>query len=164
VTRAALKSLPPSSQNCWISRENAAAHAVPSKGLRRRPDDGNLRKLSMAVDRLTLVESTVHEHSLTLTVLRESSARVEQRLDGVDQRLGAVGQRLDRIEQRLDRVEQRLDRVEQQIEVRFHGIEGRFDRLEDRLFRTLVWVVGVQVTVVLVVVGSVVSIALTAPR
>ena len=156
----------------------------------------------MAADRLTLVESTVHEHSLTLAALRESSARVEQRLeastsgstafegldqrfagvdqrfDRLDQRIGGVEQRLDRVEQRLDRVEQRVDRLEQRMEagferidarfervdVRFERLEGRFDRLEDTFGRALVGIVGVQVTVMLVVVGSVVSIALTAPR
>jgi hypothetical protein len=91
-------------------------------------------------ERLFALEAIVNEHSQLLTDLRESSVRLEQRVNGIEQRL-------DRIDQRLDRMDQRFDRI-----------DARFDRLEDRLARQFMWIVGMQVTTVLAFVGSVVTL------
>jgi hypothetical protein len=68
--------------------------------------------------------------------LRESSARFEQRV-------GAIDQRLDRMDRRFDR------------------IDDRFDRLEDRLAKQFGWISGMQVTVLLAFVASVVTLVVT---
>jgi hypothetical protein len=48
---------------------------------------------------------------------------------------------------RLDRMDQRFDRIDE-----------RFDRLEDRLAKQFGWIIGMQVTVLLAFVGSVVTL------
>ena len=98
-------------------------------------------------ERLFAVEAIVNEHSQTVAGLRESSARLEQRVGAIDQRLERIDQRLDRMDQRLDRIDQRFDRVDE-----------RFDRLEDRLAKQFGWIIGMQVTVLLAFVGSVVTL------
>ncbi len=58
----------------------------------------------------------------------------------------AIRDALKGIDQRIDRVEQRIDRVEQRI-----------DGLDDKMSRQFLWLVGIQITTLIAVVGAVLS-------
>ena len=54
----------------------------------------------------------------------------------------------------LERVESRIDRLDQKLEQRIDRLDGRIDRLEDRVARQFVWLVGIQVTTLVAIVGA----------
>ena len=68
--------------------------------------------------------------------LREEMLRAFDRIDG----------RFDRIDGRLDRIDARLDRLEGRTDSRFLALEQKVDR-------HFVWIVGIQLTTMLTVIG-----------
>ena len=55
--------------------------------------------------------------------------------------------------------------MEHRMDVRFDRLDDRFARLEDKVSRTFNWLVGLQVTILLAVIGSLLSIvAMLVPR
>lgn len=92
--------------------------------------------MTLRAERVAALEAMVNEHSHAVATVRGSMLQLEQRID-----------------QRMDRIDVRLDRV-----------EGRLDRLDDKVSRQFVWLVSLQVTILLAMVGSLVSVAvLVAP-
>lgn len=76
-------------------------------------------------ERLASVEGRVHEQSQMFALIRDSLARLEQRVDG----------RFDAVDRRFEAVDRRLDAID----------------------RHFVWMVGIQVTSVLTLMGVVLS-------
>ena len=55
--------------------------------------------------------------------------------------------------------------MEHRMDVRFDRLDDRFQGLEDKMARTFTWLVGLQVTLPLAVIGSLLSIvAILVPR
>ena len=55
--------------------------------------------------------------------------------------------------------------MEQRMDVRFDRLDDKFTRLEEKVSRVFLWVVGIQITVLLAVIGSLLSlVAILAPR
>ena len=52
-----------------------------------------------------------------------------------------------------------LTAVEQRLDRRFETIDRRFDALDDKLSRQFRWLVGLQVTILLAVVGALLAVA-----
>jgi len=90
-------------------------------------------------ERVAYIEGQMAEQSHAFLAMRES--------------LKEIGQRIDRVEQRIDRVEQRIDRIEQRID----RIEHRIDALDEKMSRQFLWLVGIQVTTLVAVVGAMLS-------
>ena len=62
---------------------------------------------------------------------------------------------LIRIENRMD---QRMDGMQ-------HRMDARFDRLDDKMSRLFTWTVGIQISVLVAVIGSLIGlVAILAPR
>jgi hypothetical protein len=58
-----------------------------------------------------------------------------------------------------------LLRMEQRIDARFDRIDDRFDRVDDRISRLFAWSVGIQISVLVAVIGSLIGlVAILAPR
>ena len=58
-----------------------------------------------------------------------------------------------------------LTHLEQRLDARMDRLEDKFSRLDDKVSRQFVWMVGIQITVLLTLVGSIVSVVtLLAPR
>jgi hypothetical protein len=86
--------------------------------------------MAMHDERFAVLETTVNQHSLTFTDLKDSMLHMEHRMD-----------------------------------TRFDRLDDRFARLDDKVSRTFNWLVGLQVTILLAVIGSLFSIvAILAPR
>src|SRR5262245_8003722 len=92
-------------------------------------------------ERVAYLEGQVSEHTQTLIDIRDSIRQLEHRLDG----------RLDTIDRRIDGVEDKLGR-------RIEGLEDKLGRrmesLEDKLGRQFAWLVGIQVTTLVAIVGA----------
>jgi hypothetical protein len=58
-----------------------------------------------------------------------------------------------------------LLRMEQRIDDQFARVDDRFTRLDDTISRLFTWTVGIQITVLLAVIGSLLGlVAILAPR
>ena len=92
-------------------------------------------------ERVAYLEGQVSEHTQTLIEIRDSIRQLERRFDA----------RLDTIDRRVDGLDEKLDR-------RIDGLEDklgrRIDGLEDRLARQFSWLVGIQVTTLVAIVGA----------
>ena len=99
----------------------------------------------MALDeRVAALEGRMTEQSQTLEFFRDAIGRIEQRFIAVDQRFTAL--------------EQRMDARFAQIDARFVQVDARFDRLEDKMSRQFLWIVGIQVTTLIAIVGSLIGV------
>ena len=99
----------------------------------------------MALDeRVAALEGRMTEQSQTLEFFRDGIGRIEQRFVAVDQRFTAL--------------EQRMDARFAQIDARFVQVDVRFDRLEDKMSRHFLWIVGIQVTTLIAIVGSLIGV------
>ncbi|MBI2186981.1 MAG: hypothetical protein HYU37_07625 [Acidobacteria bacterium] len=90
-------------------------------------------------ERVAYLEGQMAEQAHTFVAIRDVLKAIDQRIDGVNQRI-------DRVEQRIDRVEQRIDRLEQRMDARFDAVDRRF-----------LWIIGIQITTLVAVVGAVLS-------
>lgn len=77
-------------------------------------------------ERVAYLEGRLEDHTSTVISLRDD---MRDRFDGVDERFERVDERFDRIDRRLD-------------------------RLDDRLSRHFTWLVGIQVAVLIAVLGA----------
>ena len=144
-------------------------------------------------ERLAVLERTVNEHSVNVGALRESVDRLDQRMlllnqrmdglehrmdgldrhmdglehrmDGLEHRMDLLGLRMDHLDQRMGRLESSMARVEQRLDRLPEWMTAGFQGLDRKMSQQFAWILGVQVTVLLAFVGSVVSIiVLLAPQ
>jgi tetrahydromethanopterin S-methyltransferase subunit B len=80
--------------------------------------------------RVAYLEGKVEEHSYAWQDLRERIGHLEQ----------TVNERLFSLEQRIDK--------------RFEAIDRRFEAMEQRFSKYFLWIIGIQVSVLLAVVAS----------
>ena len=71
--------------------------------------------------------------------LQERVAYLEGKVEDIRDLLTELNRRVDRIEQRIDRVEHRID------------------GLDEKMSRQFLWLVGIQITTLIAVVGAVLS-------
>ena len=81
-------------------------------------------------ERVAYLEGQVSEHSHTLIEIRDSIRHLEQRLDA------------------------RFDQIERRLETRFDVNDRRFEGLDDKVARHFTWLVGIQVTTLVAIVGA----------
>jgi uncharacterized coiled-coil protein SlyX len=101
-------------------------------------------------ERVAYLEGQMAEQSHTFLAIRDTLKDIDQRIDRVDQRI-------DRVEQRIDRLEQRMDARFDAIDRRFEAIGHRFAGIDDKMSRQFLWIVGIQITTLVAVVGAVLS-------
>ena len=88
-------------------------------------------------ERVAFLEGKVEEHSRTLDGVREAVVQLEQRMD---RRFEGVDRRFEALERRLDGLDQKLDQ--------------RTDALDQKISRQFVWLVGVQLTTLVALIGA----------
>ena len=81
-------------------------------------------------DRVAYLEGQVAEHSHTLVEIRGSIRTLERRVDA------------------------RFDQFERRFETWFDVNDRRFEKLDDKVTRHFTWLVGIQVTTLIAVVGA----------
>ena len=104
--------------------------------------------MSTIDERVAYLEGKVDEHSNGFGELRESVRQVDQKLDrlfaSLNDRIVGVDQKLDRL---IASVNDRIDGVDQSLSL-------KIDRLDDKMSRQFLWILGVQVAVLIAVVGA----------
>ena len=81
-------------------------------------------------ERVAYLEGQVSEHSHTLVEIRDSIRELERRFDA------------------------RFDQLERRFETRFDVNDRRFEGLDDRVARHFTWLVGLQVTTLVAILGA----------
>jgi len=81
-----------------------------------------------------------------MTTLDDRVAFLEGQMAEQTHAFVAIRETMAGFERRFDRLDQRVDRLEQRI-----------DRLDDKMSRQFLWIVGIQITTLVAVVGAVLS-------
>ncbi len=117
-------------------------------------------------ERVAYLEGKVEEQSRGYRELREDVQQLAARVDAMDQRLSA---RMDALDQKVERFREelsgrmeamdqrlsaRIDALDQKVERFREELSGRIDALDQKVERFRMWTVGIQVAVLLAVVGA----------
>ena len=96
--------------------------------------------MSTLEERVAFIEGQVSEQSHAMVEVREAVRMLEHRVDG---RFEAMDWRFEAIDRRFEAVDRRFDTVDRRI-----------DALDEKLSRYFVWLVGLQVTTLVAIVGA----------
>jgi chromosome segregation ATPase len=108
----------------------------------------------------------VEEHSQGYADIREAIQRLTERVTFLDQKVDRfrdeLSGRIDALDQRLsgriDALDQKMDRFREELSGRIEALDqrlsGRIDALDQKVSRQFLWLIGVQVTVLLAVIGA----------
>ena len=88
-------------------------------------------------ERVAYLEGQVSEHSHTLIEIRDSIRELERRFDA-----------------RFGQVDNRFDQLERRFETRFDVFDRRLEGLDEKIARHFTWLVGIQVTTLVAIVGA----------
>ncbi len=106
-------------------------------------------------ERLAYLEGRVEEHGRGMAGLGDAVTQFTHRMDGLDLKIGRFREELVG---RIDAVDLKIDRFREELAGRIDAAEqklaGRIDGLDQKLSRHFLWLVGMQVTVLLAVVGA----------
>lgn len=113
-------------------------------------------------ERVAYLEGKVEEHSRGFGELREAIARLDEKVDRFRQelaaRIDALDQKVDRFRQelaaRIDALDQKVDRFRDELASRIDALAARIDALDQKVSRQFVWSVGIQIAVLLAIVGA----------
>ena len=84
-------------------------------------------------ERLAYLEGRIEEHTHAMNGFRDGVRQINHRMDGLSGRIDGLSARVDALDRKLD---------------------ARFDNLDQKVSRTFLWVVGVQMTILLAVIGA----------
>ena len=84
-----------------------------------------------------------------LMVVEHKVAENARRIDGLREAIVELGERMDR---RFEGMEQRFDR-------RFEAIDRRFEQVEQNLSTHFRWIVGIQMTTLIAMIGAIAALA-----
>ena len=95
------------------------------------------------------------EHSHTLVEIRDSIRQLERRVDArLDQLEGRFSQLEGRFAQLEGRSDSRFDQLERRFDARFDVYDRRLEGLDEKVSRHFTWLVGIQVTALIAMVGA----------
>ena len=92
-----------------------------------------------------------------MATLDERVAYIEGQMAEQSHAFVAVRDSLTGLERRVDRLEQRVDARFDAMERRFDGVERHINGLDDKMSRQFLWMVGIQITTLVAIVGALVS-------
>ena len=106
-------------------------------------------------ERVAYLEGRLEEHASTVIALRGDVKAVHADLRAFREEFrqdftataGRIATRIDGVEKRIDG---RIDGVERRID----GVDRRLERLDDKMSRHFSWLVGIQVAVLIAVLGA----------
>ena len=109
-------------------------------------------------ERVAYLEGMLGEHTRGLTELRDMLIHLDSRVSRLDQkldrRIDALDQKVDR---RVDGVDRKLDALDRKVDHFREELSGRIAGLDQRMSRQFLWLLGVQVAVLLAVIGALVG-------
>jgi tetrahydromethanopterin S-methyltransferase subunit G len=84
-------------------------------------------------------------------------ARVEERVAHLEGQMNELSQGLSGVMGAIRHLEQRIDARFGSVEARFDTLDRRVDSLDSKVSRQFVWLVGIVVTVLVAMVGAMLS-------
>jgi chromosome segregation ATPase len=117
-------------------------------------------------ERVAYLEGKVEEHSQGYADIRDAIRQVAERVTFLDQKVDRfrdeLSGRIDALDQKVDRFRDelsgRIDALDQRLSGRIDALDqrlsGRIDALDQKVSRQFIWLVGIQITVLLAVVGA----------
>jgi chromosome segregation ATPase len=113
-------------------------------------------------ERVVYLEGKVEEHSRGYADIRERLTFLDQKVDRFREELAA---RIDALDQKVDRFREelaaRIDALDQRLSGRIDALDqrlsGRIDALDQKVSRQFIWLVGIQITVLVAVVGALIA-------
>ena len=113
-------------------------------------------------ERVADLEGCVSDHVQAQNEQRKMIQQLSQRVDHLDQKVDRFREELAaRITNLEESVNERINGLEQSVNERFSAVEDRIqavsdriDALDEKVSRQFVWLVGIQVTVLVAVVGA----------
>ena len=134
-------------------------------------------------ERVAYLEGQVSEHSQTLIEIRDSIRHLEHRFDArfeqMDRRFEQVDRRFEQMDRHFEQIEgrfvqiegrfvqmegrfvqiegrsdSRFDQLERRFETRFDVYDRRLEGLDEKVSRHFTWLVGIQVTTLVAIVGA----------
>ena len=117
-------------------------------------------------ERVAYLEGKVEEHSRGLGEIRESVMHMDAKLDTIRVELAAriadLDQKVDRFREELSgriaeldgRMNSRMDALDQKVDRFRDELVGRIDVLDQRMSRQFIWLVGMQMAVLMAVIGA----------
>lgn len=82
-------------------------------------------------------------------------------MPSLEERVSHVEGQVNELSLRLSGVEAAIRHLEQRTDARFDAVDRRFEALDAKMSRQFVWLVGIMVTVLVAVVGAVLSASAT---
>jgi chromosome segregation ATPase len=112
-------------------------------------------------ERVAYLEGKVEEQSRGYGEIREAIQHLGERITSLDQKLDRfreeLSSRIDALDQRLsgriDALGGRVDALDQKVDRFRDELSGRIDALDQKVSRHFVWMVGIQITILVTVVG-----------
>lgn len=111
--------------------------------------------------RIAVFETRLDGHDHMLTDVREAIGSLGNRMDGrfisIDRRFDAMDRRFEAIDRRFEAIDRRFEAIDRRfdaVDLRFVGLDQRFDALDSKVSRQFVWLVGIQVTSLIAIVGA----------
>ena len=112
-------------------------------------------------ERVAYLEGKVEEQSRGYGEIREAIQRLGERITSLDQKLDRfreeLSSRIDALDQRLsgriDALGGRVDALDQKVDRFRDELSGRINALDQKVSRQFVWMVGIQITILVTVVG-----------
>lgn len=109
-------------------------------------------------ERVARLEGQVMEQTnmmnAVLDSVRDFGSRMDQRFLAMDQRFVAIDQRFVTIDQRFAAIDLRFQALEARMDTRFLQVDDRFSQLDAKISRQFVWLVGLIVTILIAIVGT----------
>jgi predicted RNase H-like nuclease (RuvC/YqgF family) len=113
--------------------------------------------VSTLEERVAYLEGQVSELSQGFVEIRDAVRHLEYRMDGrfeaVDQRFESIDRRFEMIDRRFEAIDRRFEGVDR----RFEGLERRLDGMDSKMSQQFLWLVGIQVTTLVAIVGALLS-------
>ncbi len=114
--------------------------------------------MSTIEERVAFIEGKVEEYSRGFGELRDLIIHLNSWVDALDQKLDRFREELAtsidtlkaRLTSRIDTTNARIDNLEARL-------SGRLDSLDEKFSRFFLWTIGIQITVLLAVIGVLLS-------
>ena len=97
-----------------------------------------------------------------LTITEHKVAENARGIDGLREAIVELGNRMERGFEAMDRRFEAIDRRFEAIDRRFEAMDRRFVVVDQNMSRQFRWIVGIQMTTLLTMVGAIAAIAAAA--
>ncbi len=105
-------------------------------------------------ERVAYLEGKVEEHSKIWADLKDMMISHDSKMiafeQRIDKRFEAIDRRFETIDRRFEAIERRFEAIDR----RFEDIDKRFESIDQKFSRYFLWIIGIQVSVLLAIVAS----------